>query len=98
MPNMPRSFADIPINYAAIEALNLEPDARAHKLGLIISSNSTAMANSSSPDLRRMWLDDGKLQLSSTVLGAGSMGQVVAGTYEGSEVSTYCSGCSCTVK
>jgi hypothetical protein len=34
-----------------------------------------------------MWFDEDKQKLSSTVLGAGAMVQVVAGTHEGRDVS-----------
>jgi hypothetical protein len=84
----------VPRNFQLIEAINLEAEAWLQGLITQFSSNSSAMANSSSPDLSRMWLVSDELQLSSTVLGSGAMGQVVAGTYAGHQVSIYCSGCS----
>jgi hypothetical protein len=91
-----RCISDIPKNLELIETLKLEAAARFEGLRL---ESSSSIANRSSPVLSRMWLEEDELQLSATVLGAGAMGQVVAGTYEGREVSIYCSGCcSCTVK
>jgi hypothetical protein len=103
MPHMPHEGATSqirhPQEFELIEAKNLEADAQLQALwSRVRSSSSASMANSSGPDLSRMLVDEGELQLSSTMLGFISMGQVVAGTYKALEVSIYCSGCSATVK
>jgi hypothetical protein len=64
-----------------VEDLRLELAGQFNGLGLSSSS-------SKNPVLSRLWLDEQELELSSIVLGSGAAGQVVAGTYEGREVST----------